>query len=173
MKTISRILISAAFLAASALSQEKAPAFPEQKDFISQNNPVYWQSAKDAGLTFRIVPEPTFVYRAKVVRVVDGDTVILDVDLGFSTWRHSEHIRLLNVDAPEITRPKNAQEKEEGLKAKGFLSTLLPAGAIVILSTIKDDRDKYGRYLGEVWVGGSFVNEEVTSFVNKMKAARK
>ena len=57
-------------------------------------------------------PVPSYTYRAEVVRVLDGDTVELDIDLGFSTWVHKRSIRLLDVLAPE-SRTTNLAEKLE------------------------------------------------------------
>jgi micrococcal nuclease len=93
------------------------------------------------------IPEPAYTYRAVVVRVIDGDTVVLDIDLGFDTWLHNKHIRLLGVDAPEI----RGAERAEGLKWKARLEAQLPTGAEVILQSTKDKSDKYGRYLGTLW----------------------
>ncbi len=77
----------------------------------------------------------TYEYRALVVRVIDGDTVILDVDLGFSTWLRHQSFRLLGI---------NAREKSDagGGAAKTNLTLMLPAGMTVILTSVKND--KYG-----------------------------
>lgn len=57
----------------------------------------------------RAPEEPGYVYRAEVRRVVDGDTVDLDVDLGFGVWRMAERVRLMGVDAPERWTPAGAE----------------------------------------------------------------
>lgn len=90
-----------------------------------------------------------YQYRATVFRIVDGDTVDVDVDLGFNIWMHQQRVRLSNYDAPE-TRTKDLDEKRRGIAAKEFLETLLPVGSEVILDSreFKDERGKYGRIIG-------------------------
>jgi endonuclease YncB( thermonuclease family) len=61
-----------------------------------------------------------YEYNCTIVRVVDGDTVDVDIDLGFDTWIHGERIRLYGVDTPEC-RSRSATEKKAGLLAKGFV----------------------------------------------------
>jgi micrococcal nuclease len=57
-----------------------------------------------------------YEYKATVVKVVDGDTVDVDIDLGFDTWLHNQRIRLYGIDTPEC-RTRNKQEKAHGLLA--------------------------------------------------------
>lgn len=112
-----------------------------------------------------ITPKPVFVYRAEVVRVKDGDTIEVNVDLGFSVWLHGEAMRLLRVYAPETFRPKDATEKEAGLKVKAFLLARLTPGEAITIETKKDGRDKYGRYLVEVWDSDGSVNQAILDFM--------
>ena len=84
-----------------------------------------------------------FCYRAKVVRVVDGDTMILDIDLGFDVVLRNQSVRLYKVDTPEC-RTRNLEEKALGLKAKERLKELCE-GTFRIKSLGKG---KYGRILG-------------------------
>ena len=100
---------------------------------------------------------PQFTYRAIVVRVIDGDTVVLDIDLGFGVWLHKQSIRLLGVNAPEI----RGEEREEGLKWKAKLESLIPVGTEIILESFRDKSDKYGRWLGNLWLGERLLNEEM------------
>lgn len=89
-------------------------------------------------------PSPTdlFTYQAEVRRVVDGDTVELALDLGFSImYRHS--CRLFGINAPE-------HGTEAGDAAKAYLTNLLPVGTQVIVKTQKDNSEKYGRILGTI-----------------------
>lgn len=81
---------------------------------------------------------------AKVRRVVDGDTIDVDVDLGFHVYTR-QRLRLLRVDTPEV----RGKEREEGLKYKAFVEYRLPVGSNVIVQSYKTG--KYGRYLAEVW----------------------
>ena len=59
-------------------------------------------------------------YRAKIVKVVDGDTVDVDIDLGFGVWLKDERVRLVGVDTPE-SRTRDLVEKAFGLAAKQFV----------------------------------------------------
>ena len=99
-----------------------------------------------------------YEYSAKVRRVVDGDTVDVDIDLGFSITMTKQRIRMYGINAPE-SRTKDLKEKERGLKAKAYLKTLLGTGS-VILKTQIDGRGKYGRILGTfiVETGDGLVN---------------
>lgn len=83
-----------------------------------------------------------YFYRAKVLRIVDGDTVDLQIDLGFSVFI-KQRCRLFGINAPE----KRGATKEAGLAAQAFLESLVPVGAKLTIETIKDQQGKYGRYL--------------------------
>lgn len=96
-----------------------------------------------------------YKYRAKVVRVVDGDTVDAEVDLGFDL-KLSARFRLLGINSPE----KNTQE---GKKSLGRLAELLPVGSKVVVQTTKDKKEKYGRYLGTFLVDGQSINQQLVS----------
>lgn len=74
-------------------------------------------------------------YPAQVVRVVDGDTVILDVDLGFNVWQRYQSFRLLGCNAREHDAPG-------GKEAIANLRTLLPVGSVLTVTSVKSD--KYG-----------------------------
>ena len=63
-------------------------------------------------------------YRAKIVKVVDGDTVDVDIDLGFGVWLKDERVRLVGVDTPE-SRTRDLVEKAFGLAAKEFVSNFV------------------------------------------------
>jgi len=85
-----------------------------------------------------------YEYNARVLRVVDGDTVELSVDLGFGVMIN-ETFRLYGINAPE-TRTKDIAEKESGLRAKSRLKELLD-GKSVLVKTMLDSTEKFGRYL--------------------------
>ena len=89
-------------------------------------------------------------YRVNIVKVVDGDTVDVDIDLGFGIWMKNERVRLFGIDTPE-SRTRDKEEKKYGLAAKQYLIDKLNAGK-PILKTFKDGVGKYGRILGEFWV---------------------
>ena len=93
-----------------------------------------------------------YEYKIKLVRVIDGDTVDVDIDLGFDVWLRNQRIRLYGIDTPE-SRTSDPDEKIYGLLAKDFLTKWTNAGDL-ILKTYKDDaRGKFGRILGELWYG--------------------
>ena len=82
-------------------------------------------------------------YKATVKRVVDGDTIDMDVDLGFGVSK-LVRIRLADIDAPEV----KGDERPEGLSAKTYLEGLLPIGTLVEVYTEKDKDAGWGRYVG-------------------------
>jgi len=90
-------------------------------------------------------------YKCKILRVVDGDTVDVDIDLGFGIWMHKERVRLLGIDTPE-SRTRDLEEKKFGLLSKKFLKDHYPVGSTATLRTHKDKTGKFGRILGElIW----------------------
>jgi micrococcal nuclease len=109
-------------------------------------------------------------YRAVVIDVYDGDTVTVDLDLGFHVWKRGEKIRLAHIDAPEL----KGESQAEGKAAGDFLRDLV-LNKNVIIQTIKsssgsDKQEKYGRYLGIIWLDGVNVNDLL---VNKGHAIRR
>lgn len=98
--------------------------------------------------------EPKFEYKATVLRVVDGDTIDLDIDLGFSVHL-KERVRLLGVDTPETYGVrKDSEEYKAGMLAKTKVEEkLMPItqNDYVIVETERDKKGKYGRYLARVW----------------------
>lgn len=86
-------------------------------------------------------------YKAIVTSVYDGDTCTVDIDLGLSAWIRGEKLRLNRINAPELT----GKDKPEGLKSRDFLKTKIQ-GKEITIETIKDRREKYGRYLAEIWL---------------------
>jgi len=104
-----------------------------------------------------------FWYGAKVLNVVDGDTVDLMIDLGFNV-HHKIRVRLFGVNAPE-SRTKDASEKEMGLKAKSFTKDWLDRHQWVFVNTIPDKNDKYGRILARVYSSDK-VDDPTTACLN-------
>ena len=90
-----------------------------------------------------------YEYRVKIVKVVDGDTVDVDIDLGFGVWLKKQRIRLYGIDTPE-SRTRDLVEKRFGNMAKDYLKSRLSSGAI--LGTRLDKKGKFGRILGEFFV---------------------
>ncbi len=90
-------------------------------------------------------------YKCTILRIVDGDTVDVDIDLGFGVWMRKERIRILGIDTPE-SRTRDDVEKVYGLLAKEFVKSHLPIGSVQILQTEKDKTGKFGRILGKFLV---------------------
>ena len=89
-----------------------------------------------------------YEYRCKIVKIIDGDTVDVDIDLGFGVWMHKERIRLYGIDTPE-SRTRDLDEKKYGLIAKGWIEKIMPVGSMQTLITQKDKSGKFGRILGK------------------------
>ena len=97
-------------------------------------------------------------YKCKILRIVDGDTVDVDVDLGFGIWMHKERVRLLGIDTPE-SRTRDKEEKRFGLLSKKYLQDHYPVGSMAVLRTHKDKTGKFGRILGELVWEDSTINK--------------
>jgi micrococcal nuclease len=92
-----------------------------------------------------------YEYRAKINRVVDGDTVDVDIELGFGVVLSDERVRIMGIDTPE-SRTSDKVEKVFGLAAKARLKELLGKTAILKTQIAKDGEDmkgKFGRILGD------------------------
>tara|TARA_B100000029_G_scaffold515260_1_gene621391 strand:- start:1636 stop:2073 length:438 start_codon:yes stop_codon:yes gene_type:complete len=100
-----------------------------------------------------------YEYSCKIVRVVDGDTVDVDIDLGFGVWMHKQRIRMYGIDTPE-SRTRDLEEKKFGLMAKEIVKKWVPEGSTQTLITRKDKSGKYGRILGSFKI--VFEEEETT-----------
>ena len=100
-----------------------------------------------------------YEYSCKIVRVVDGDTVDVDIDLGFGVWMHKQRIRMYGIDTPE-SRTRDLEEKKFGLMAKEIVKKWVPEGSTQTLITRKDKSGKYGRILGSFKI--VFDEEETT-----------
>ena len=85
-------------------------------------------------------------YRAIVKSVYDGDTYTVDIDLGLNVWMHDAKLRLARINTPEV----RGEQREQGLKSRDFVKGLID-GKEILIQTIKDTKEKYGRYLAEVW----------------------
>ena len=113
-----------------------------------------------------------YEYRCKVVRVIDGDTVDVDIDLGFGVWLKKERVRLYGIDTPE-SRTRDLEEKKYGLAAKEFLTKMLDDEGGIILKTHKDAEGKFGRILGELWRTTEYGDQSINQYlVDKHHAVR-
>ena len=96
-------------------------------------------------------------YVKKVNKVVDGDTIDVDIDLGFDI-SFSSRVRLAGIDTPE-SRTADKIEKALGIEAKAFLKHEIESAKSVVIKTEKmDSSEKYGRILGWVFLDGSEVS---------------
>jgi len=91
-----------------------------------------------------------YEYKATIIKIVDGDTVDVDIDLGFDVWVRRQRIRLFGIDTPEC-RTRNKAEKAHGLLAKAYVQKAFIVGRIYALTT--KEKGKFGRFLGEFKTG--------------------
>ena len=87
-----------------------------------------------------------YIYSAQVTKVIDGDTIEIDLDLGFGVWYRNQRVRLNGIDTPE-SRTKDKDEKNRGELSKSKLKELVE-NKIVKITTAIDPDDKFGRILG-------------------------
>ncbi len=98
-----------------------------------------------------------YSYKADIVRIVDGDTVVANIDLGFEVWRHNEHLRLFGIDTPE--------RGDTGYTEANDALAELIEGQRVLICTVKAKRSEveakgsFGRYLATIWIGDLNVNQ--------------
>lgn len=93
-------------------------------------------------------------YDVILLDCVDGDTVDVDIDLGFGVWLKDERVRIMGIDTPE-SRTRDKVEKLFGTAAKERLKELLKEGGKLITTENKNGEDmkgKFGRILGDFWV---------------------
>lgn len=95
-----------------------------------------------------------YEYRALVRKVYDGDTVTVDIDLGFDVVLKGQKIRLTKINAPEV----RGKERSEGLISRDALREKVLDKWITI-KTKKDKKGKFGRWLGELWIDDMCVND--------------
>ena len=104
-----------------------------------------------------------YEYRIKkVVKVVDGDTIDVEIDLGFNI-SYAQRVRLAGIDTPE-SRTKDAKEKALGLEVKDRLKKAIDAAKDVVVKTeLPDSSEKYGRILGWIYLDGATksINEQL------------
>ena len=104
-----------------------------------------------------------YIYRIKsITKVVDGDTIDADIDLGFDISL-TKRIRLAGIDSPE-SRTRDLEEKKLGLESKEWLKKALEGAKDILIKTEKpDSTEKYGRIIGHL-----FINGQETSLNNQM-----
>ena len=108
-----------------------------------------------------------YEYKVRIVKVVDGDTVDVDIDLGFDVWLKDQRVRLYGIDTPE-SRTRDLEEKKYGKAAAAYLTEKLEIGTPVLRSY---GSGKFGRILGEFWVieeSNDMPGMEVKTNINQM-----
>jgi micrococcal nuclease len=88
-----------------------------------------------------------YEYQAKILRIVDGDTLDVEISLGFEIYKR-ERLRLNRINTPEV----HGADSVRGKQASRRVEALAPVGSMVSIRTIKDSQEKYGRYLAEVFI---------------------
>lgn len=89
----------------------------------------------------------SYLYRAVILDVYDGDSITIDIDLGLRIWARGQKVRLYGVNTPEL-------RDERGKEVRDIVREWLPIGSVVTVMTFKDRTGKYGRWLAEVWPEG-------------------
>ena len=93
-----------------------------------------------------------YQYNCTVTRIIDGDTLDVDIDLGFSVKLIKQRIRMMGIDTPE-SRTRNLEEKKRGLISKQYLLDKCPIGSTIRL--VSHDKGKFGRILGSIYTEAS------------------
>ena len=88
-----------------------------------------------------------YTYKATVVSVYDGDTMTVDIDLGFRVQMRMV-LRLYGINTPEVRGP----ERESGLASRDWVRLQCPPGKEIVVESYKDKQGKYGRYLATIWL---------------------
>ena len=103
-----------------------------------------------------------YEYRSSLVKIIDGDTIDVDLDLGFAVVLKKQRIRLYGINTPE-SRTRDLEEKRYGLAAKARLRELLEVAETIVVKTAIDKkaRGKYGRILGTIYADDINVNEKL------------
>ena len=96
-----------------------------------------------------------YEYKAKVKRVIDGDSLVLDIDLGFYMFMNETKIRLYGLDTPEMNSD-DPLLRLQAVLATRYLYDNLPVGSKVTIKTVLDKREKYGRLLATITTQDGF-----------------
>ena len=133
---------------------------------LTQSRSCNARKSNKTSLFFRqLVAGHKYIFpHVKCVRVLDGDSAIVDIDLGFYIWMKGVRLRFARINAPELKIIKGIDERKRGQKAKTFLKNLIE-GKPIIIETIKMPKDRqphdsFGRYLVEVYdLDGNNIND--------------
>ena len=100
-----------------------------------------------------------YEYKCEVTRVVDGDTVDVIIDCGFSIL-HKARVRMYGIDTPE-SRTRDLDEKARGKLASKYIQDHIDNGDEIIIKTEKDSKGKFGRILGKIFIDGKDINQSM------------
>ena len=103
-------------------------------------------------------------YRCKLRKVVDGDTVDVDIDLGFGVWLNDQRIRLYGIDTPE-SRTRDLEEKKYGLAAKAYVEKFLDDEWLMLKTETYDAEGKFGRILGSLYRTTNYADQSVNEYL--------
>jgi len=106
-------------------------------------------------------------YKAKIVRWIDGDTVLVDVDLGFFCTRR-ERLRLARISAHELNS-ETLYKRRRARSARFHAEKLCPVDSTVVIKTSKSDRDRYARYIAEI----NFQDKNISDELLRRKLVKK
>ena len=95
-----------------------------------------------------------YTYNARCTQVYDGDSITVDIDLGFNHWMLNQKIRLFGINTPEV----RGSEHLSGLIARDRLRELIE-GRDIILASHRDRAGKYGRWLGTIYIDDININK--------------
>ena len=108
-----------------------------------------------------------YTYKATVIRWIDGDTVLLDIDLGFNITRQ-ERIRLARINAPEL-RSEIPFQVRKAKHVRAVVKKLCPPDSLVFVTTSKNKKDMYARYIAEV----HFNNINISDYLLEQDCVKK
>lgn len=105
-----------------------------------------------------MIASDLYRYACRLVRVIDGDTIVVEVDLGFNQWMHNQHVRLFGINTPELI----GKDRLAALKAKQFVESWAKERQLYLHSRRYDEREKYGRILASVFRDdGACLNDDL------------
>ena len=100
----------------------------------------------------------TFIYKATIEKIYDGDTITCTVDCGFGVKLTKQKIRLYGINCPEM----RGENKIKGIESRDALREKI-MGKNILLKTIKDKKGKYGRYLGIIYLDQENINDWIVT----------
>ena len=119
-----------------------------------------------AGLKIERRSVKMYTYSADVVKIIDGDTIDVNIHLGFNVILYKQRIRLMGIDTPE-SRTRNLEEKKRGLISKQYVVDKCPVGSRIVIESL--DGGKFGRILGNIWETGHEAHPDTS--INKRMIA--